>query len=288
MPSGPVSGEAMTARVPSPCCRRRRDDPLEDLAVDGRVAHDAMVRPAAAGLELRLHERDDVTGWRRPSVAAIGPRTSPSEMNETSTVAMAIGSGSVVAVSVAGVRALHRDDPRVAPQRLRELAAADVEGVDASRAALQQDVGEAARRGADVEGDQARRIDLEGVERGGQLVAAAADVRVRLGDRDRRVRGDQVARLAVVPRRVALPHPDRAGQHQRLGTAARLGQAALDQQLVEADARGLRGSRGTGRRRGLTRLSWHSAASPGITSTCGHDSTPPRPPTGSARAWRAS
>ena len=36
------------------------DDPFEDLAVDRRVADDAVVGAAAAGLELRLDERDDL------------------------------------------------------------------------------------------------------------------------------------------------------------------------------------------------------------------------------------
>ena len=109
-----------------------RDDALEDLAMDRRVAHDAVVGPSAAGLELRLDQRDDVPGGLGPSVARPAPRTSASEMNETSTVAMAIGSGRVVAVRRAGVGPLHRDDPGIAAQRLGELATTDVEGVDAA------------------------------------------------------------------------------------------------------------------------------------------------------------
>ena len=82
-----------------------------------------------------------------------------------------------------------------------------------------------------------RRVDPERVERGRELVPASADVRLWRGDRDRRVGGDEVARLAVAARGVALPHPDLAGQHERLGARARVGQPALDQQLVESDAR---------------------------------------------------
>ena len=67
--------------------------------MDRRVADDAVVRAAPAGLELRLHERDDLprrgAAWTRPA-----PRTLPSEMNETSIVARAMGSGSVADVSV--------------------------------------------------------------------------------------------------------------------------------------------------------------------------------------------
>ena len=64
-----------------------------------------------------------------------------------------------------------------------ELAVADVDGdrrVLAPR--MQQHVGEAAGRGADVEAGEPGGIEREGVERGGELEAAARDVRVgRLG-----------------------------------------------------------------------------------------------------------
>ena len=166
-------------------------------------------------------------------------------MNETSIVARSIGSGRRRGGERAGVRALHRDDARVAAQRLGELAAAHVESVDARRAALQQHVGEAAGRRADVEADEPGRVDPERVEAGRELVAAAADVGLGVVDLDARRRVDQVAGLAVVPGGVALPHPDLAGQHERLGAAPRLDQPALDEQLVEPDARGLRLRRGT-------------------------------------------
>ena len=69
LPSGPKIGEAMTARVPSPAAAASHDDPVEDLAMDRRVADDAVVRPATAGLELWLDEGDDVApvaerAWR--------------------------------------------------------------------------------------------------------------------------------------------------------------------------------------------------------------------------------
>ena len=67
LPSGPVIGEAMTARVPRPAAAALSDGPLEDLAMDRRVAHDAVVGPAAAGLELRLDERDDLAAAARAS-----------------------------------------------------------------------------------------------------------------------------------------------------------------------------------------------------------------------------
>ena len=109
----------MTAARSEPEGRGGADDPLEDLAVDGRVADDAVVRAGRAGLELGLHERDD-RRRRRParSVLATGPSTSRSEMNETSTTARSTGSGSVVAVRVrAFVRSID-DDPIVAARAI--------------------------------------------------------------------------------------------------------------------------------------------------------------------------
>ena len=138
---------------------------------------------------------------------------------------------------LASVRPLHRDDPRVAAERFGELSAAHVESVDPARTALQQDVREAAGGRTDVETDEPRRVDLEGVQGRRELVAAPADVGVVADDLDRAIGQDEVARLAIVTCRVALPHPDLAGQHQRLRSAARLDQATLDEQLVESDAR---------------------------------------------------
>ena len=63
----------------------------------------------------------------------------------------------------------------------------------------------------------------------------------------------QVARLAVAARGVALADPDLAGQDERLRPRPRLGEPALDEQLVESDLGPADASTV-----GLTRLSWHS------------------------------
>ena len=141
-------------------------------------------------------------------------------MNHTSTVAMAIGSGSMAAVRVRALARSIETTRGIASQRLGELSATDVERIDPARAALEQDIGEAAGRGAHIERDQTGKVDLEGVERGGQLVPATTHVRVRLGHRDGRIRGDQVTGLSVVPGGVAVPYPDRPRQHERLRSAA--------------------------------------------------------------------
>ena len=95
-----VSGEAMTSRVPKPePCGRRATIRSRTSRWIGRIPDDAVVRPASPGLELRLDQRDDRL---RPgaSVAATGPRTRPSEMNDTSIGRERDGSGSVSASSV--------------------------------------------------------------------------------------------------------------------------------------------------------------------------------------------
>ena len=246
LPSGPRSGEAMTSRVPRPAAWARSHDPLEDLAMDGRVADDAVVRAAAAGFELWLDERDDLAAGAERG----GDRRQDEVQRDERDVdrGQADGLGQRGRGQRPGVRALHRDDAWVAAQRLGELGATDVEGVHAGRAALEQDVREAAGRGADVEADQPGRVDPERVERGGELVAASADVGLGRVDADGGRRVDQVARFAVEAGGVALPHPDLAGQHQRLRAAARLDQPTLHEQLVEPDPRGLRlGRRAVGR-----------------------------------------
>jgi hypothetical protein len=74
---------------------------------------------------------------------------------------------------VAGIGAFQNNHALVIPQPPVELAMADVDGVYAPRAPLQQHVGEAAGRGAEVERRAARRIELEMIERMGELGAAA-------------------------------------------------------------------------------------------------------------------
>ena len=92
---------------------------------------------------------------------------------------------------------LHGDDPLVAPQPLGELSTAHVQGVDAARPAPQEHVGEAAGRRPDVDGDQARGIDPEGIERGEQLVRAPADLLAAGVDAERLGDIDEIARLPV-------------------------------------------------------------------------------------------
>ena len=72
-------------------------------------------------------------------------------------VTMSTGPGRSRRLKVARVEVLDDDDARIVAQRPVDLPVADVERDDARRAALQQDVGEAAGGRADVERLASRR-----------------------------------------------------------------------------------------------------------------------------------
>ena len=174
-------------------------------------------------------------------------------MNDTSMTASSIGSPSVSAVSV---RAFVRSWTTTRGSRAMRSASWPRPTSTAwtraaprwSRTSVKPPVD-----APDVEADEPGRIDPERVERRRELVAAAADVRIALDKAERRGRVDEIAGLPIEARPVALPDPDLAGEDQRLGPRAGLGEAALDEELVEARRRA-----GSDVEVGLTRLSWHS------------------------------
>jgi hypothetical protein len=92
-----------------------------------------------------------------------------------------------------------------------QLPVADVDRDDARSAALQQNVGEAAGRGADVGRVETGRIDAECVEAVRKLVAAARDVGLPGIDRELGVLVDLLARLLVAG------NPPRHDEGLRLG-----------------------------------------------------------------------
>ena len=155
----------------------------QHLAMDRRVADDAARRAAAAGLELGLDERDDLAAGIQ---AADDRRQDEAQRDEADVDDRERDRlAEERRREVAGVRPLPADDARIAAQRVGKLAAAHVDRVHAHRAALEQGVGEAAGRRADVEADTAGRVDAERVERARQLLPAARHVRQRRGDLDR-------------------------------------------------------------------------------------------------------
>ena len=125
----------MTARVPRP--ERRAPRATVSRSTRRWTAGSRTTPPFASARPASNCGLTSATIGPRPSRSTdrIGPRTRPSEMNETSTTARSTGSGSDAAAERPGVDALHRHDARVVPQPLRELAVADVDRVDARRAA---------------------------------------------------------------------------------------------------------------------------------------------------------
>ena len=126
----------------------------------------------------------------------------------------------------ARVRPLEHDDARVGAQPRMELPVADVDRDHARRAALEQHVGEAAGRRADVEAVEARRIDAEA-----RRARARASRR-----RARRTRGGastSSSRVLVhlLARLVVAGHEP--GEDERLRLRARLGEPALHEEDVQ-------------------------------------------------------
>ena len=149
-------------------------------------------------------------------------------MNETSQTTSSGANGS--AVSVPGVRALQHGHARVVAQPRVQLAVADVDRDHARGAALEQAVGEAAGRGADVERSRARRVDAERLERVRELLAAARDEPRRPLDHELDVVGDLRARLVVARARAPrsrAPAPGCASPRAPARPARRRGACAF-------------------------------------------------------------
>jgi hypothetical protein len=228
---------------------RLLDDLAEDRPVNRRVANDAMIRPAPADLELRLHESDDRAAGPLSFPQGRGDRPEDQCQGDERDVdhreidRLAQG----VAGQRPGVRPVVDDDPRVPGNPVRKLAATHVDGMDPGGAPLEKDVAEATCRCADIQAHPAGRVDPEGLERCGQLVPAATDVRIPLDQADRHLAVDEITRLAIRSGGVAVTGPDLAGKDQCLGLRARLGQTTLDEELIETLAERSFGRRATHR-----------------------------------------
>src|SRR5580700_6479903 len=219
--------------------RRRRDtadapaernqksaDVVADRGVDGRIAHDAFLDVAAAGLELRLDQQNE----RCPRFEDFADgRHDELERDEADINGGEIRPlGKARRIKRADVGLLHRDDIAAAAQARMQLIAADVDGVDAACAAQCQNLGEAAGRGADVEADAPRHVEMKMIERGCKLDPATRHVRMLGLGRDDRGGRNCLRRLAY--RHAVGGHQARG--NRSLGAGAALEQAARDQQAI--------------------------------------------------------
>ena len=155
-------------------------------------------------------------------------------MNETSLTIRSGRYGRSLGGDRAGVRALDHGHPRVRAQAVVELAVGDVERRDVLRSALQQAVGEAAGGGADVQRVAAGDVDLQRVERVGELDAAARDVGRRAVDVELDLRVDELpGLLRPAPSRAEVDLPR---DHGGGGAGPRLEEPAFRQKGVQAHA----------------------------------------------------
>jgi hypothetical protein len=103
-----------------------------------------------------------------------------------------------------GVEVLDHDDAFVVPQLPVQLTMADVERDHSNGTALKKDVGEAARRGADVQALATANVDVERIEGVGELESASTRIwMIRSDEADRRLivhRGTCFRRGAIVDR----------------------------------------------------------------------------------------
>jgi hypothetical protein len=97
---------------------------------------------------------------------------------------------------------------------------------------LEQAVGEPAGGGTDVGGDDVRDIERKFTESGLEFFAAAADESFRLLDLELAICGKEMSGLGLR----MTTHPCLPGANDALRFFAALGEAALNQQLVESDA----------------------------------------------------
>ena len=99
--------------------------------VHGGVAHDAFLDGVAAGLELRLDQRDELRRWRCTSASAAGSTC----FNEMKLTSMVTRSG--VRIEMAGcegadIGRFQRHDLRPRAQALVQLPVPDIDRVDAA------------------------------------------------------------------------------------------------------------------------------------------------------------
>ena len=203
-------------------------DREDRLAAVAGVADDAAADPLAAELELRLDHRQHLAAGRQ---AARDRGQDLGQGDEGDVDGRQRGrEGQVGGQQLAGVEALDHGHPRVFAQAHVDLAVGDVDRGDPRRAALQQAVGEAAGRGADVEAVAPGDVDPERLQRVLQLGAAARDVARAGVDDQRRLRLDQLARPQGD--RPVLADPDFAGPHRAGRGRARREQPLLRQNRV--------------------------------------------------------
>ena len=196
---------------------------------DGVAHHPALADFAAPRLELRLDQRDQFC-------ALFGePKRRAQHLGKPYKTGVAYDN--IYRVRHCrlrqrlGVGLFHHDDAVVLAQFPRELVGADIDRKDLSRAAAEQNVGEAPGRRANVEPGRADDVEAEMVEAVGQLDSPARNPRmVAALDAKGRLLGDELAGLGDA----LVPGEDIARENQCLCASAAFGEPLRYQQLVGA------------------------------------------------------
>ncbi len=192
MPDGPGSGLAVTSTVCQPSSAARRATVSTASARSCGIAdHAARAHAILADLELRLHHGNDI-GVGRRARRQCGQHCGQRDERQ-------VGDHQVdraadrVGRQIAHVGALHHGHARIGAQRPGQLAVADVDGDHLAGAAVEQDLGEPAGRGAGVQAASAVDGQPEGVQCADEFVGATRHPAAFVGvfDRERGADGDR-------------------------------------------------------------------------------------------------
>ncbi len=231
LPEPPLTGEGMEPATRQPgCAASHAVTAVKGAVTRLDVAHDAALADAlGSDLELRLDQRDE-EGAGRCQLQRRAQRLAQRDEADVG------GDGSDrlgdrLARQAPRIEPLERDDARIRLEAGVQLPMADVGGIDLGRAALEQHLREAAGRGADVESDAPLRVELEGGQRRGKLLAAARDgaCGARVLQRQSFAVGDFGAGLGADV--VADPHMPRA--NEIAGARACRRQAPVHEQKIQ-------------------------------------------------------
>ena len=199
------------------------------------VANDApFADVGAANFELRLDEDYHFSARGEQGGEAIEQECDADETDIADEEAGWLADGGWL--DEAGVLMFVENDARVCFETPGDLGCADVDTMNFGRAVLQEAVCEATGGGADIDADQAGRIDCEVVQGFFEFEAATADVAELLEDFDGRFGWD----LGTGFVDLLTVYEDLSGEDEGLGFFARLNQISFDEELVEAGFQDLR------------------------------------------------
>src|SRR5579863_8219029 len=243
MPTVLILAAGMKEKLPIAFSSQDRagdDATVEPLGLDGgahtiaggqmqlRIAHDAALADLAApDFELGLHQDHQFS--------ARGEQRHDGRDQQRGGNEAGVAHGQVephwkiLGSKISRVHAFADHHAWVVAQLPIELAVANVDRPHARCAALEQAIGEAAGGGADVETNAALDVDGPMIESRRQLVTAAADEGHALKQLDLSIAGHAVAGLfGFLAVEEHVP-----GENQSLRLFARIGQTAINQDLIE-------------------------------------------------------